>query len=153
MLATERWWLQASDQNVGVPKSQGCTVFWTLAPGYFECHLCESHPNIQCSQPLTPVWPSAFHLLPLYLAQTRLLEGQLSADSFLLKSQCWFFVSYWSISKLFTWNWQSLYCNFALPIHFSLILHFLLPYWSWIILLFLFLFKLSGNRLSSVISL
>lgn len=57
---------------------------------------------------------------------------------FLAQSQCWFFISYWSMPKLITWNWKSSSGSFALAIHISLTLPCTLPYHNWTIFFFFF---------------
>lgn len=121
------WSLQAGDESAGVCKSWGCSVLWTLAPGYFTYHLCESHPNMQCVLALTPpTWRRALSLFYLYLAQTPLPAVQLLPSPFLLKSQCWFFIFYWDISTLFAWvrtsSWCSLLCSFIFLLFLSSLL-------------------------------
>lgn len=100
-------------------KARGCSVSWTLAPDTSRT-VSVNHIQTQCCRPLLP-GAGLFPLFHLYLTQTHPSAVQFSPSPFLLKSQCWFFIFYWDISMIFTWDRTSSQYSFTLPFHISVI--------------------------------
>lgn len=76
-------------------------------------------------------WPSPVSRLGS--SPSPLLPCSNSPRPFLLKSQCWFFISYWNIPNYLP-GIKNSHTLVLLFIRISLIPHFLPPYCSWIIL-------------------